>query len=98
MISEYADLSLDLVNSMLKGPAGSHYLSNMLRILLATLIEAKGEVVLITELTDKFWQGKIRTRNAIYRQVFELRSLIKLVGSDVDVVTKYGIGFKLTRK
>ena len=65
--------------------------------LLQCLIEAAGSPVDRDVIRRRLWRDTKVSANAIDRRVFEVRSAIKEVKSQIEVSAIYGVGFRLER-
>ncbi len=92
------DITLDTAHNLVKGPSSTRNLSPTEANLLARLIQAKGTSVSRSSLKFSCWQNINVTENALDRKIYETRKALSDIGSQLEIETIYGEGFRLKSK
>ncbi len=91
----FHDLKLNARRRFLECKTSTSYLSPTESMLLETLMVSKGMIVKRFELKRKIWGNIHVSDNALDRKVFEVRTALKDMQSNVTISSQYGIGFCL---
>lgn len=91
----FADVELDQVHRVLRGPKSERFLSPTELNLLVALMRSAGTTLERAMLKNQCWDHIAVSDNALDRKVFEVRRALMDVGSRCSIGTAYGVGFFL---
>ncbi len=94
----FADLTLDTLTSNLMGKATKSSIDRKLLTIMKLLIEADQKPISHATLMAAVW-GHVKVgKNALERKISQLRDLLKNLTVNVDLVSDYGVGYRLRDK
>jgi two-component system OmpR family response regulator len=91
----FADINVDTVSGVIKGPKGTSSLSDREMKLLTYLIDFQHRPIPRDELKRLLWGNLKVTDNSLQRKIYETRTAIRSVSDHIEIKSKYGIGVTL---
>ncbi len=94
----FSDLTLDTLTSNLMGKATKSSIDRKLLTIMRLLIEADQKPISHATLMAAVWGHVKVSKNALERKISQLRDLLKNLTPNVDLVSDYGVGYRLRDK